>query len=173
MPRKRKKAPRTKSGRLSRAYQTIAKDEGTPEVQAKRQAAVGTGDPVLAASALGYLLAYEHIDREQYDEALRYRALWTAKFGTLGLCNSYGPTASDERLAKLEIKLAELERRMTVEEREELVWVACGDRIPVWFDAKRLGLKILPEDERDRELLMRALDALLDRRHGSAHGKAA
>jgi hypothetical protein len=183
MARRRKAGPRTKSGRLSRAYKTIAADHGTPQIQAKREAALagappidGSGTPpdrALAASALGILLAYGHVTAEQHSEALRYRVLHCAKFGPIGLANSQGGEATDARLVILEERLAEYERHLSRDERETLVWVACADHIPYWFDCLRLKLKLRPEDERERALLISALDALIHARSGDRRKRAA
>ena len=82
MPKKRKRGPRTKSGQPSRAYTTVARDNGTTELQAKRLAAVGAGaDPALSATMPGVLYARGVLDQEQFDRAERYRHLRCALYG--------------------------------------------------------------------------------------------
>jgi hypothetical protein len=80
--RRKRDRPRTKSGRISRAYATIARDLGTPELQAKRQAAVGEGaDPTLSVTAPGRYFARGLIEPQHYLAALTLRALYTTQFG--------------------------------------------------------------------------------------------
>ena len=110
MARKRKPGPRTKSGRLSRAYKAEARDHGTAEVQAKRIALVGEADPALAASALGVLLARGLLDvkdrpemaRDRYHAGLRYRELRSAIFPPIWPNSPVGPAINEDRRAKIE-----------------------------------------------------------------------
>lgn len=81
MAKKRSKGPRTKSGRLSRAYKGPARDDGTPELQAKRRQLVGDADPALSVSVVGRLFAWGMIDQQQYLAAQRYRQLRCALYG--------------------------------------------------------------------------------------------
>ena len=70
---KRKPGPRTKCGRIFRAYKDPEiRDHGPKEFQAKRQYLVNGADPQLAATASGILLANGLLTREQYDAAMRY-----------------------------------------------------------------------------------------------------
>ena len=92
MARKRRKdRPRAASGRLSRAYQADARDNGTRQLQAKRQAAVGWSrdkdgqpvgnDPSLSATAAGILYARGILDLDRYTAALKYRSIYCLLFG--------------------------------------------------------------------------------------------
>ena len=82
MPRPRKPGPRTKSGRLSRAYKSpVLRDKGTPEAQSKRHALINGADPQLAATASWILLANGLIERDQHSAALIYARLHALVFG--------------------------------------------------------------------------------------------
>ena len=75
---RRKPGPRTKSGRLSRAYKSPElRDKGTPEAQNKRAYLINGSDPQLAATASGILLANGFLTPGQHVAALRY-ARWHA-----------------------------------------------------------------------------------------------
>jgi hypothetical protein len=82
MARKRNAGPRTKSGRLSRAYKhPEPRDQGTKEGQAKRAAVANGADTTLADSASGILLAGGHLEQRQYLAALNYARLHAIIFG--------------------------------------------------------------------------------------------
>jgi hypothetical protein len=67
--RAKRASPRSKSGRLSRAYQTVARDNSTQEVQAKREQLIN-GSPVeLIASSAGILFARGLLRAEHYRAA--------------------------------------------------------------------------------------------------------
>jgi hypothetical protein len=161
--RKRKSGPRTPSGRLSRAYKSACADAGTPEGCAKRRALVGDADPALAASALGILLAHRHIDTEQHAAGLEYGRLHAAVYGVPWSTGSTGPDATMDRAEKVKRELRALESLMTTEQREVVANVAARGAIPNWFFVLRLTLKELPEDVRERDLLLSGLSALLKR----------
>jgi hypothetical protein len=111
--RKRKPGPRAKSGRLSEAYTTIARNLPTPELQRKRQLLVGDGaDPTLSATSIGRIFSYGYLDekdvkgevipevaRERLEAAERYRRLRSAVFGSPWPSNVVGPDASAAQLA--------------------------------------------------------------------------
>ena len=79
--RRRKFAARTKSGRLSRAYRSEARDHGTRETQAKRHALINGAPVELAASASGILYANGHVTDRQYSAGLTYARLHSMVFG--------------------------------------------------------------------------------------------
>jgi hypothetical protein len=82
MPKKRKPGPRTKSGRLSRAYKSPElRDKGTPENQNKRAYVINGADPQLAASASGILLANKMIGQDQHVACMRYAHAHALVFG--------------------------------------------------------------------------------------------
>jgi hypothetical protein len=81
MGRRAKSGHRTKSERLSRAYQGPARDPGTPELLVKRLALVNGAPPELSATASGILFARGYISRDQCSAADRYRRLHAAIFG--------------------------------------------------------------------------------------------
>jgi hypothetical protein len=56
-------------------------DQGTPELQARRERLVGSGDPAAAESPLGLMLARGLIDREQHDSARTYASLYRQTVG--------------------------------------------------------------------------------------------
>jgi hypothetical protein len=51
-------------------------DQGTPELQARRQAIAGGGDPALSEHPLGIMLARDLISREQYEAGCQYGTLY-------------------------------------------------------------------------------------------------
>ena len=172
MPRKRKPGKRTKSGRLSTAIANT-RDNGTAEVQAKRRAMVGDTplepggklpDPALSASAPGILFAHGVLDREQFDQAMIYRRLRSAVYGSPWPTNVIGPDVTDKRLATLQRRLAEIEARVSQAQRHVVAQVAVFDHIPQFFYCTKLKLKHLPEDIEYHSLLITGLDAMLDRR---------
>lgn len=131
MARRKKAGARTKSGRLSRAYTGPARDAGTPELQAKRQAIVGDGaDPNLSVSAPGILFAKAILNREQYAQALTYRKLRAAIFGPPWPTNATAGEASDTNLIRCKRKLRALERRITNGQRHLIANVAVFDILP-------------------------------------------
>jgi hypothetical protein len=112
--RPRRDRPRTKSGRLSRAYATSCRDLGTSELQAKRLAAVGPGnDPVLSATIAGRYWARGLIDQEQYVRALEVRQLYVSQFGPGWPSNAErGDPASEKYLLRCRRKLERIARAL-------------------------------------------------------------
>ena len=160
--RRPKPGPRTKSGHLSRAIS--ARDQGTHEAQAKRRALVGPNSNLaLAESAPGILHAHGYLDRDQFAKALKYRALRCALYGPPWPTTTNGSEPTDKALRKLKLKFNALVRTLTPEQKHVVTNVAVFDRIPMWFFAYRLGLKILPEDVIEQSTLVSALDAMLGR----------
>lgn len=166
--RRRKPGPRTKSGRLSRA-KAVTTDRGTAQLQSKRQALVGEGnDPVLSATAVGTLHAAGILDVEQYNIALRYRSLRSALYGPPWPGNTIGNEIDPKRIARLQREYNALRSRLTEDQCYVVGQVCVFDHRPMWWFSARLNLKQLPEDHRERELLLTGLDALLERRNGKA-----
>ena len=173
---------------LPAAIQTVAIDFGTLELQNKRKAAVGeNGDPNLSATAIGMLLACgaladdPELARERYEAAWRYRRLRCAVYGPPWPSNVLGHDANDERLLRAHRQFAALvgfwapagewcpaqepearfqQGRLTRDQVVIIENVCVFDGKPMWFDAQRLGLKLLPEDIAERELLLAGLDAI-------------
>jgi hypothetical protein len=166
MPRKRKPGQRTKSGRLSRAYQGPARDSGTREMQAKRAYLINGSDPQLAASASGILLANGFLTRHQHAAALTYAWAHALTYGrpwrqACPLGDRTGSAPSDDRLAKAKAKLAEMDAKLSPEQRHAVGNVAVFGFVPMWFFVERgCGGRELPEDRTDRVALLSGLDAL-------------
>ena len=167
MGRRRKAGARTKSGKLSRAYKGPARDPGSHEAQAKRQALVGdANDPVLSATAPGILFANGHLDRDQYNEALEFRSLRCVLYGAPWPNVSYGLEIQAITLMKVKEKFDGRVAVLTDLERHVVTDVCVFDRIPNWFFVDRLKLKRLPEDSAEQATLIDGLNALLGRRSG-------
>ena len=131
-------SPRTKSGRLSRAYQTVARDNGTREVQAKRDQLIN-GSPVeLIASSAGVLLARGLLSSEQYRAADRFARIRARVFGVPLSNGEGGREATEQRIARNERVYNALCRCMTAQQLVAVVDLALGGR-PVW--ARRLILR--------------------------------
>ena len=165
MPRKPKPGPRTKPGKLSRAYRGPARDVGTPEFCAKRHYLINGSDPQLAASASGILLANGFLSRGQHSAALTYAWAHALSYGrpwrqACPLGDRTGSAPSDERLVKAKEKLAEMDAELSPEQRQAVGNIAVFGFIPQWFYVDRLRLRSLPEDAREREALVTGLEAL-------------
>jgi hypothetical protein len=169
MPRKRHKdRPRTASGRLSRAYQTDARDNGTRQLQAKRQAAVGWtrdkdgkpigNDPTLSATAAGILYARGVLDLNRYTAALKYRAIYCLLFGVPWPSNVSSHTIPPERYLtrarRLFLRLAGTEDPETGHRRNGLL-----DRAELQLVSDVCVYDQLPEQAR-HEPLLRGLSAV-------------
>lgn len=168
--RKRKDGVRTKSGRLSRAYNDPrVRDHGTPESSAKRQALVGVnGDPNLSASAPGMLHAHGYLDAQQYAEALEYRRLRCILYGSPWPAFSASSDPSEERLASLQERFDRKVSVLTECQKHVITAVTVFDERPNWFFCLKLGLKMLPEDYTEQEALVSGLDAMLGRQERKA-----
>jgi hypothetical protein len=165
MPRKRKPGPRTKSGRPSRAYSGPARDTGTAELQAKRAYLINGSDPQLAASASGILLANGFLSRGQHAAALTYAWAHALTFGrpwhqACPLGDRTGSAPSDERLVKAKEKLAEMDAKLSSEQRQAVANLAVFGFIPQFFYTERLRLRELPDDRATRAALVTGLEAL-------------
>jgi hypothetical protein len=165
MPRKRKPGPRTKSGRLSRAYTGPARDVGTPEFCAKRAYLINGSDPQLAASASGILLANGFLNRGQHAaaltyawaHALTYRRPWRQ---ACPLGDRTGGGMPEDRLERAKVKLAEMDAKLSPEQRLAVANVAVFGFVPQWFYTERLRLRELPDDRAERAALLSGLEAL-------------
>lgn len=166
MARRRKPGvARAKSGRISRAYAGPARDTGTKETQAKRAYLINGSDPQLAASASGILLANGFLIKHQHAAALTYGWAHALTFGrpwrqACPLGDRTGTAPSDERLVKAKAKLAEMDSKLTPDQRQAVGNVAVFGFIPIWLWTERLKLRSLPEDAAERAALVSGLDAL-------------
>ena len=164
MAKKRRPGKRTKSGRLSRAYRDPdVRDQGTHQVQEKRQAIVGAGnDPNLSSSAPGILFAHGYLDKHQYAEALEYRRLRCVLYGTPWPCYAESSIPSDSRIKAMQERFDEKVRMLNEDQRHVVTNVAVFDFIPNWFfvlQARKHGgiLKFLPEDVVEQSALITGL----------------
>jgi hypothetical protein len=164
--RKLKPGPRTKCGRLSRAYKDPEiRDQGTREFCAKRAYLVNGADPALAATASGILLANGLLTREQHDAALRYSWAHALTYGkvwrqTCPLGEDAGRAAPDRLLELARDKLAWMDGRLDLAQRKAVADVAVFGFLPMWWMASKLKLRSMPEDERDRAALLSGLDVI-------------
>jgi hypothetical protein len=162
---------RTRSGRLSRAQVTFARDHGTPE-GVRNRAYLVNGSPVeLAGSGIGVLLAAGHIDRGQARAADHYAALRAICFG-LGrpsvahdMVEPYDPRPrTDDRLASAREAYEGLAGRLGRDQKAALEVVVVDGRLPDWFWRAKLGRALRPEDESEREAVLSGLTVLATRR---------
>ena len=164
--RKRKAGPRTKSGKLSRAYKTALRDEGTAEFRAKRLRLINGADPQLAATTSGILLANGFLSAEQHHAALRYAWAHAIVFGrpwrqACPLADPIGQPTPD-RLAEIaRDKLAQMDARLDYDQRLAVANVSVFALWPPWFMAAKLGLRPMPEDDPQRLALLTGLDAIV------------
>jgi hypothetical protein len=82
--RPKKAGPRTRGGKLSRAYQPVAPDYGTKELQADKLGVLnGASDQALSSSLSGVLFAHGILDDRQLNPANRFRSARAACFGAV------------------------------------------------------------------------------------------
>lgn len=163
MPRPRRSAPRTSSGRPSRAYRGPARDAGTREGQAKRLALVnGSGDGSLAYTLPDLLRAHGVLDRHQHGAAIRFRDLRARCFGVPLSVSDEGTEASDDRVAENEAAYARAVKRLAPAERAAVIDLALDLR-PGWVRRQVLGIDLTERDRRDRRALLNGLDKLVGR----------
>jgi hypothetical protein len=168
MPRRRKPGPRTKSGRLSRAHKSVARDRGTAENQARRHALINGSDPQLAATASGILLANGFLTQAQHVAALRYARLHALVYGNVWTVRcplgwdlpSHGSEPRGGLLAWAERRIVELNAVLDPAQRQAVANVAVFGFVPQWFYTVRLKLRPLPQDDRDRAALQSGLEVL-------------
>jgi hypothetical protein len=166
--RAKKAGPRTKSGRLSRAYQGPARDAGTAELQAKRLAAINGADPQLAASASGILLANSLISEDQHLACLRYAhahalvygKVWTVKCPLAWQLPVHGPEPAETSVVAARKRIDAWNARLDPDQRQAVANVSVFSFLPQWFVTLRLKLRPLPSDERERQALLSGLDAI-------------
>lgn len=184
--RGRKRSLSARRRRSTRAGRRPA-DFGTPELQKKRAAIIGFGDPALAEHALGILLGAELITREQYDAAWIFAAKRYMAFGKpFARCPEYDefvhlsfdadtePALSDEkrRLARAAYIAAdeELKTRGT-KLRDGVQNIAIYQRTPQWYVRARLGEGRVGDD-RAHQMLLEGLEILV-RHFTRAEGRGA
>ncbi len=140
--RKRKEGNRTKSGRL--ILPGPMKDNGTEEMQKRRQILAGGGDQTLTSTFLGTMLANNRITRSEYDAGCRYAWLYGVLFGrTSAAAAAYGQTIGgrehDEQwLADRQREYTEIARRLLGAGRrvkDAVDNAAIYDRWPRWAGA--------------------------------------
>ena len=139
--RKQKSGPRTKSGRLSRAYKTPEiRDHGTKECQDKRQYLINGADPQLAATASGILLANGCLTQEQHTAALRYAWAHALVYGKpwRQICPLGDPVGSEPP------------QRMQEIARDKLAWMDRAARPRAAQGGRRRRGVRLPADVVDR-----------------------
>jgi hypothetical protein len=164
--RPRKDKPRTKSGRLSRAYKSAQlRDEGTAEFRAKRRRLIDGADPQLAATASGILLANGALTQEQHNACLHYAWAHAVTFGrpwrqSCPLGERVGTETPDRVILIARAVLAKMDAVLTYEQRLAVANLAVFGLWPGWFTAAKLGLRPMPEDEPQRRALLAGLDAL-------------
>jgi hypothetical protein len=164
--RPRKEGPRTKSGRLSRAgsRNPELRDHGTKQCVAKRELMINGADPQLLATASGILLANGYLSNEQHSAALKYAWAHNMTFGRVWgqlspLGEPVGPPSND-RSGRAKKRLAQMDRKLSDEQRQAVANVSAFNTLPNWFFVERLKLRELPEDRAERAALISGLDAL-------------
>jgi hypothetical protein len=162
MGRRRKAGQRSRSGRLSRAYQTVARDEGTPELVAKKLRAVnGAADPALSASAASILFAHGVLTRDQHDAAGEYHRCWALTFDVPWRKRTGdGRPVSDEILARAKIDLDAMVAALDHEQKREIDNLVISNWLPGWFYALQGIGRELATDERERDALVSGLERL-------------
>jgi hypothetical protein len=172
MARKRKPGARTKSGRLSRAHKSAARDFGTAQAQAKRTALINGAAVELAASASGILFANGHLEQRHFSAAINYARLHTLVFGRQGptpcLLSKHLPwqggfVPDEEGIEAAERKLIRLNAQLTDAQKQVIGNVAVFSNLPTWFymgKFKRLSWRTFPEDEVERRDLLDGLSIL-------------
>jgi hypothetical protein len=160
MPRKRKPGARTKSGRLSRAYQGPARDVGTREGMAKRLALVnGSNNDSLAYTLPDILLAHGQITVDQHRAAWQLRRARAAVFGVPLANSAGGREPTEEQLRLNERKYERLMKLLTPDQALAVVDVALDLRTG-WVRRAILKLPPADGDGADRRALVTGLDVL-------------
>jgi hypothetical protein len=168
MARRRKPGARTRSGRLSRAHLTIARDHGTPEGVRNRSFLINGASVELAGSAIGVLLANGHVTVEQARAAGRYAWLRSVSFGVArpdvayDLVEPWSPRQrSDKDLLELRQRFEDLARRLGRDQKAGIEVVVVDGRLPAWFRHAKMQLPPTAEDEAERTALLSGLAALV------------
>ena len=161
MGRKRRSdRPRTKSGKLSRAYQGVARDNGTREGQARRLALVnGSEDGSLAYTLPDILKAHSLISGLQHQAAWKLRRARAAVFGVPLQNSSGGREPTEDQIRHNEQSYERIMRLLSPEQQLAVIDVALDLR-PAWI--RRAILKMPPAagDDVDRDALITGLEAL-------------
>lgn len=163
---RRRKGPRTASGRLSRAFKGEARDTGTPEANAKRSYLINGADPALAACTSGILHANGILSRAQYDAAMRYARAHALTWGKVWpasclLGDRTGGAAPDDVLARAKAQLEAMNALLDPAQRTAISNVAIFGYIPPWFFAERGIGRTLATDQADRAALLSGLEAIV------------
>jgi hypothetical protein len=167
MPRPRKKGPRSKSGRLSRAYQGPARDNGTPELRRHKLGAVnGAADPALSATPASILFAHGILNRDQLAAADDYHRAYRRCFSLpdFGTCllgdGARPPLMSEDSLERARQDLDAMVRRLSPEQKMQIDNLVISAWIPTWFFSERGIGRPLATDAGERAALLSGLDAL-------------
>jgi hypothetical protein len=146
MARRHKPGKRTKSGRLSRAYATVCRDNGMAEVQARRQALCNGSPPELSATPLGALLANGHIDLDQCRAGERYAWLRAVSFGVGRpdvVCDHIEPGSprlrSESQLIRLRERFETMAGMLGHDQKQALDVAVVEARLPAWVGRMKLG----------------------------------
>jgi hypothetical protein len=166
--RPKKTGKRTKSGRLSRAYQHVEiRDLGPDEARIKRSYLINGADPQLAATASGILLANGMITEEQHVAAMRYAHAHALVYGKVWRLTS--PLAWDlpqhgeppeKAIIGAKERIETWNAKITPEQRVQVANLSVFGFFPMELYVRRLGLRRMPEDERNWRDLLSGLDAL-------------
>ena len=97
-----------------------------------------------------------------------YRSLHAALYGTPWPRPSWGTEIREEALVEMQAEYDAKVSRLSHDQRHVITNVCVFDERPMWFYCRMAGLKELPEDERERELLLTGLDAVLGRQKACA-----
>jgi hypothetical protein len=170
MARKRKHGPRTKSGRLSRAYKSPdLQDKGTPENQARRAYTINGADPQLAATASGILLANGFLTQDQHHAALKYARWHSLLYGSpWATCACplshelahHGREPPEDLIVRAKRTIDALNAKLDPDQRQAVANVAVFGFLPTQYYVLRCGWRALPEDARNWGALLSGLNAL-------------
>jgi hypothetical protein len=163
--RPRKDKLRTKTGRLSRAYKSRLRDEGTEEFREKRARLINGSDPQLAATASGILHANGYLTADQHHAALSYAWAHAVVYGrpwrqACPLGDRVGGEMPDRLVVTAKGVLARMDSRLNPEQRFAVANLAVFGFLPAWFWVAKSGWRQMPEDEPERLALLAGLDAI-------------
>jgi hypothetical protein len=124
-----KPRPRTRTGRISRAYNEPARDQSTPEFLAKCTYLINGSAPQLAATASGILLANAYLTAAQHHAALSYAWAHALTYGrpwrqACALADRVGSTAPDELLERAKEMFDRMNFLLTAKQRQAVGNVA-------------------------------------------------
>jgi hypothetical protein len=123
------------------------------------------GSPAeLSGSPLGILLANGAIDHDQCRAGERYSWLRAAAFGIArpdvahDRIEPYSPRLrEEEQLIRLRERFEAIVGRLGRDQKHALDVVVVEARLPAWFGLVKLGRRLSPEDEAEREALVSGL----------------